>query len=209
VLKNLLFFASKTIKCSTVLLAWAPLHEIITGCCSPTNSLILLLKMSRVVKNAATQFLAVRSNRRVFHRYHNHTALPGSDMIRCFSSSGTPDTNDGGGSSSTTSSKSSSARSSLRFPWRHSQHMLPKVEMEAARMQGNWRGQLSMAIWERSTALLVKNDFSQVLFGRQWRQDLADNSAWAWSLALASLLAKTFKGMCLPKKLWNGSYFRI
>lgn len=81
-----------------------------------------------------------------------------------------------------------------KFPWRHSTSLLPRVELDQLRLKkGGWRYRFALGLWQRSTAIAMGKHISEVIGSSEWRKELAEDSGWAWTLAMAALLSNTFR----------------
>jgi hypothetical protein len=112
--------------------------------------------------------------------------------VRLLSSSDKEEAHDSAASSKA-QERGSNKDNKVQFPWRHSQTLLPRINYENYRFNKDWKSKLFIGFWERSTGFLMEKPLSE-LVGRQWRQDLAEDSAWAFSFGTAALLSNTFKG---------------
>jgi hypothetical protein len=130
-----------------------------------------------------------------------HVCIP----VRFFSSSDKVEADDG-----TTSKVQEHGNKDMmgQFPWRHSPKLLPRIELENFRFNKDWKTKLSIGLWERSTGFMMEKKLSE-LVGRQWRQDLAEESAWAFCFGVAALLSNTFKGTWESWVLDSYAFFSI
>lgn len=85
-------------------------------------------------------------------------------------------------------------RKTTKFPWRHSTSLIPRVELDQLRLKkGGWRYRFALGLWQCSTAIAMGKQVSEVVGSNEWRKELAEDSGWAWTLAMAALLSNTFR----------------
>ena len=81
----------------------------------------------------------------------------------------------------------------VQFPWRHEQHLMPRLELEAIKERGDFRAKMFLKLWEKSTGVMMEIPWLH-LIGNAWRQDIADPAAWAFSRGVAGLLSNIYRG---------------
>jgi len=95
---------------------------------------------------------------------------------------------------STTSGSKNASNNTVFFPWYHSEDMVPRMESEIGMVEASRKRRLGVKVWEGSTRYLMGVPLSEIFFGNdEWREELAENSSWAFCHGMASLLSHLYK----------------
>ena len=102
-----------------------------------------------------------------------------------------------------------SKRPPQKFPWYHSEDVLPRIDLEMKlneRIQRTFKQKAFSFLWNASTAYLMGQSRWDSLLGQKaWKDSIAENGAWAFGTGMAALWSHVFRGTLV----WVFHWYRL
>ena len=138
----------------------------------------------------------------LYHPLFKHA----NTTLRWFASSPSPpeksynETEKEAQSKESTPNASKKTQQITKFPWYHSEDVLPRADLELRindRVRSTLRGRISRFSWQVLTAYMMgKSPWESLVGLTAWKEEIAENGAWAFGTGMAALWSNVFQGTC-------------